>query len=60
MFNPEQQFDRSSRAAELTTRIEELRKIKIINQSDPSYAAEIEEQIERHQIELNDLTETRH
>lgn len=60
MFNPERQSEGTSRAAELTARIEELRKIRMINQSDPSYAAEIDEEIERYQSELQDLTETRH
>lgn len=60
MPNPENPSNQISRAAQLTARIEELRKTRIINQSDPSYAAEIEEIITGLEEELRDLIETRH
>ncbi len=60
MPNPENPSDQISRAAQLTARIEELRKTRTINQSDPPYAAEIEEIITGLEEELRELTEARH
>lgn len=60
MPNTENPSNEISRADQLTARIEELRKTRTINQSDPSYAAEIEEIITGLEEELRDLIETRH
>jgi hypothetical protein len=60
MINPENSPNENTRASQLSARIEELRKIKIINQSDPTYAAEISEEIEKYKEELNELNKTRH
>lgn len=60
MPTPENPSNEISRAAQLTARIEELRKTRTINQSDPSYAAEIEEVITGLEEELRELTEARH
>jgi hypothetical protein len=60
MINPENPSQEDTRASQLSARIEELRRIKVINQSDPSYAAEISDEIERYEEELRELNGTRH
>jgi protein-arginine kinase activator protein McsA len=55
MHNPEDGSNKISRKSQLTSRIEELRKIKIVNQSDPEYAAEIQDEIDQLEVELQNL-----
>lgn len=55
MTNIENTPPNVSRRAELAAKIEDLRKVKIVNQSDPGYAAEIQDQIERFEEELRSL-----
>lgn len=55
MTNIENTPPNVSRRAELAAKIEDLRKVKIVNQSDPGYAAEIQDQIESFEEELRSL-----
>jgi len=52
MFNPENAASSKPEKAQLQQKIEALRKTKIVNQSDPEYAAEIQEEIDRLEEEL--------
>ncbi len=56
MINPENFNNKPSRVAQIAANIEELRKTKLINQSDPKYVAEIEERIIELIEELDSLT----